>query len=207
MATLLTRAAKGSPLSFAEADANTTLLQTRTGDGWRDNISSIDTRSGGNAPQRNVFRDGLYLYEFSADEMNEVFSNFHIDHDYKLGTMLYPHLHFATTSNASGVVRLGFEYSFAQGHGLGTFPATTTLYLDFTVPANSAFVHFVAEVPEGQGIPGTGVDTDGVILMRIFRDAAHVNDTFPATIFGILSDLHYEVDRYATINRFPNFRA
>ena len=205
--TIVTSTGLGRPLTPAEADANLNTLQTRTGDGWRDNIGSIDTRSGGNAPQRNLFRDGLYLYEFSADDMNEVFSNFHIDHDYKLGTMLYPHLHFATTSNAGGVLRLGFEYSFAQGHGLGTFPATTTIYLNFTVPANSAFVHFVAEAPEGQGIPGTNVDTDGVILMRIFRDAAHVDDTFPATIFGILSDLHYEADRYATINRAPNFRA
>jgi hypothetical protein len=206
MSHLLTSSGKGAPLTPTEADGNLTLLETRTGDGWRDNISSIDTRSGGNAPQRNLFRDGLYLYEFSADDMNEVFSNFHIDHDYKLGTMLYPHLHFATTSSASGVVRLGFEYSFAQGHSLGTFPATTTLYLNFTVPANSQYVHFVAEVPEGQGIPGTGVDTDGVVLMRIFRDAANAADTFPATIFGILADLHYEVDRYSTINRAPNFR-
>lgn len=204
--TLLTSAGKGAPLTPVEADANLTLLQTRTGDGWRDNISSIDTRGGGTAPQINLYRDGIYLYEFSADSMNEVFSNFHIDHDYKLGTMLYPHLHFVTTSNAAGVVRLGFEYTFAQGHGLGSFPASTTLMLDFTVPANSAHVHFVAEMPEGQGIPGTGVDTDGVVLMRIFRDAAHSNDTFTGTIFGIIVDLHYQVDRYATKNRAPNFR-
>lgn len=207
MTTLLTASGKGAPLTPAEADANMTLLTTRTGDGWRDMISEINPRSGGTAPSLSLYRDGIYLYEFSADQMQEVFSNFHIDHDYKLNTMLYPHLHFVTSSNAAGVVRLGFEYTYAKGHGQGTFPASTTLTLDFTVPANSANVHFVAEMPEGQGIPGTDIDTDGVILMRVFRDGAHVNDTFTGTIFGIMSDLHYEVDRYATINRAPNFRA
>jgi hypothetical protein len=206
MATLITSVGKGAPLTPTEADGNLSLLQTRTGDGWRDNISSIDTRGGGNAPERNLYRDGIYLYEFSASQMNEVFSNFHIDHDYKLGTMLYPHFHFVTTNTGSGVVRLGFEYTFAKGHGLEAFPATTTLYRNFSVAANSQNIHFVAEMPEGQGIPGTGVDTDGVVLMRIFRDAGHTDDTFPGTVFGILADLHYEVDRYSTINRAPNFR-
>lgn len=205
--TLITSFGKGAPLTPTEADANLSLLQTRTGDGWRDMISEINPRSGGTAPTLNLYRDGIYLYEFAADQMQEVFSNFHIDHDYKLNTMLYPHLHFVTTSNAAGVVRLGFEYTYAKGHGQGTFPASTTLTLDFAVPANSAHVHFVAEIPEGQGIPGTDIDTDGVIMMRVFRDGAHPNDTFTGTIFGIMSDLHYQVDRYATINRAPNFRA
>ena len=205
--TLKTATGLGRPLTPAEADGNLTVLETRTGDGWRDMISEINPRSGGTAPQLNLYRDGIYLYEFASDQMQEVFSNFHIDHDYKLGTMLYPHLHFVTTSTAGGVVRIGFEYTYAKGHGQGAFPASTTLMLDFTVPPNSQHVHFVAEVPEGQGIPGTNVDTDGAILMRIYRDGAHPNDTFPGTIFGIFSDLHYEVDRYATINRFPDFRA
>lgn len=207
MTALLTSSGKGAPLTPTEADNNLNTLETRTGDGWRDMISEINPRSGGTAPALSLYRDGIYLYEFASDQMQEVFSNFHIDHDYKLNTMLYPHLHFVTTSTAGGVVRLGFEYTYAKGHGLGTFPATTTLTLDFTIPANSQHVHFIAEVPQGQGIPGTNIDTDGAILMRIYRDGTHANDTFTGTIFGIFSDLHYEVDRYATINRFPNFRA
>jgi hypothetical protein len=207
MGTPTLRAEAGRPLTSAEIDDNWRLVETRTGEGWRDMIADINPRSGGTAPSLNLYRDGIYLYEFSAGDLNDVFANFHIDHDYKLNTMLYPHFHFVTTNTGGGVVRLGFEYTFALGHGMGTFPATTTLTLNFTVPAGSQHVHFVAEMPEGQGIPGTGIDTDGVILMRIFRDGAHADDTFPGTIFGITADLHYEVDRYATKNRAPDFRA
>lgn len=202
---LLTAQAKGSSLTPAEADEIVNTLQERTGPGWRDMISEINPRGGGTAPSLNLYRDGIYLFEFSADQLNDVFANFHIDHDYKIGSMLYPHLHFTTTSTASGVVRLGFEYTVAKGHQQMKFPATTTLYLNVTVPANSDHLHFVAEVPEGGGIPGTNVEVDAVILMRIFRDAANVADTFPGTIFAILADCHYECDRYATPNRAPNF--
>lgn len=205
--TITTRTGKGSPLSFAEMDANLAQFDTKTRDGWRDNIAAIDTRAGGTAPQINLYRDGIYLYEFSADSMNEVFASYHIDHDYKPGTMLYPHLHFTTTSTASGVVRLGFEYTYAKGHQQAKFPAATTLTLNVNVPANSDHLHFVAEMPEGQGIPGTNIETDGVVLMRIFRDAGHVDDTFTGTIFGILVDLHYQTSQYATPNRAPDFFA
>lgn len=204
---LLTASGKGAPLTPTEADGNMTLLETRTGEGWRDNIAQIDTRSGGTAPALNLYRDGIYLYEFSADQMQEVFANYHIDHDYKLGTMLYPHLHFTTTSTASGVVRLGFEYTVAKGHQQAKFPATQTLYLNVNVAANSDHLHFVAEVGTGNGIPGTGIEPDTVVLMRIFRDAANVADTFTGTIFAICADLHYECNRYSTPNRAPDFYA
>jgi hypothetical protein len=197
----------GAALTPTEADQNVGTLDLRTGPGWRDNIAQIDTRGGGTAPGLNLYRDGIYLYEFSAESMMEVFANYHIDHDYKLGSMLYPHLHFTTTNASAGVVRLGFEYTIAKGHQQAKFPASSTLYLNVTVPANSDHLHFVAELGTGNGIAGTGIEPDTVVLMRVFRDAASPADTFAGTIFGICADLHYECDRYATPNRAPDFYA
>ena len=210
MSHLITLAGKGAPLTPTEADANMNLLETRTGDGWADIVSEFFTRSGPASPGVSQFRGGIYLLEFSDTDTLEAFANFHIPHAYKPNTMIYPHVHFSVQSNNAGVVRWGFEYTFARRHdstGLRVFPATSTIYIDFTVPANSAYTHFVAEAPQNAGIPGTDIEVDGMVLARVFREPTHPNDTFVGSVWAITSDLHIEVDRHATPNRAPNFYA
>jgi hypothetical protein len=63
----------------------------------------------------------------------------------------------------------------------------------------------VVEAAQGEGIPGTDLEVDGMILARVFRDGAHANDTFGQDVFGITVDLHTEIDRYSTPFRFPPF--
>ena len=206
--TVTYRATQGSALSHSEMDSNLSHFDERTKDGWADIVAELYTRGGPSSPVPTVFRNGIYLYEFMPTDTLEVFSNFHIPHTYKPNTMLYPHVHFSVTSNEAGVVRWAFEWTFARRHdstGLRTFGNTQTLYKDFTIPANSAYTHFVAEVDDLAGIPGTDIEVDGMILMRIYREGAHVNDTFPDSVWGITADVHHEVDRFATINRAPDF--
>lgn len=206
--TITYRAVKGTELSHNEVDANFSTLDTRTASGWADIVSDMYTRGGPSSPSINLYKGGIYLYEFNSSDTLEVFANFHIPHSYKVGTMVYPHVHFVTTSNASGVVRWCFEYTVAKRNESGTgntFGSTTTIAVDYTIPANSADIHLVCEAPEGGGIPSTQMEVDGMILTRVYREAAHVNDTFSASVFGITCDVHIEVDRVATPSRAPNF--
>jgi hypothetical protein len=87
------------------------------------------------------------------------------------------------------------------------FPATSTIYVDFAVPSNSAYKHFVAEPAEGLGIPGSNIEVDGMVMCRIFRDPAHANDTFVGSVWAITADVHHETDRQATPQRAPDFYA
>jgi len=198
----------GAPLTPGEADANIQTLEVRTGDGWADIVSELIIRDTPSAPIGTVFKGAIPLWEFPTNDMREAFVNFHIPHSWKPGTMVYPHVHFATASNLSGVVRWAFEYTWARRHdstGQRTFMAVQTIYVDFTITANSADEHFVCEAPQDGGIAGAGLEVDSMILMRVYRDGLHVNDTFPASVLGITADLHYEVDRYATPSRSPDF--
>ena len=206
--TITYRATKGAALTHNELDGNFADLDSRTADGWADIVAELYTRGGPASPVPTSYKGGIYLYEFTPGDTLEVFSNFHIPHSWKLGTMLYPHFHFATTSNATGVVRIGFEYTLAQRTGGGSndrFGATQTITVDFNIHANSADVHFVCEAPDLGGIPGTTLDVDGMVLCRIFREGAHVNDTFPESIWGITADMHIEVDKASTPFRAQNF--
>lgn len=205
---ITTRAGKGSALSFAEMDANTEQFDLKTADGWADIVSEFYTRGGPASPGVSQFIGGIYLLEFSDSDVLEAFANVHIPHAYKPGTMMYPHIHFSVKSNDAGTVRWGVEWTFARRHdstGQTAFPATSTIYIDFPVPANSANVHFVAEAAEGQGIPGIHIEVDGMVMCRVFRDPAHANDTFVGSVWAITSDMHIEVDRASTPNRAPDF--
>ena len=180
-----------------------------SGYGWNDIISEVVLKgSGAGDPAWANFRDGMYGYSFSASAMKETFHRFHILHDYATGTVLYPHIHWSPNTTSTGVVRWGFEYSVAKGHQQGagsTFGATTTVYVEQSVNTSSQYQHFVAEVAIGDAIPATLVEPDSLILMRIFRDAAHVNDTFPDAVFAWMADIHYQSSRLSTKNKAPNF--
>jgi hypothetical protein len=203
--TITTRAGKGAPLTFAEADENFSDLDTRTALGWRDNIVQLDVQVGNaDAPTLNVFRDGIKAYTFFAGEMSEAFANFHIDHDYAPGTALYPHVHWAITSTETGTVRWGVEWTYAKGHGQMAFGPTQTVYVEQAADG-VAYKHFVAEVSDANAIPGTGIETDGIIMCRFFRDGAHPNDTLNADVFVFCVDLHYQASQHTTPGKSPPF--
>lgn len=203
--TIYTATGKGSPLTVAEADANMTQFDDRTKQGWRDNIVQLDVQVGNvDAPVLNIFRDGIHAYAFFAGELSEAFANFHIDHDYALGTALYPHIHWAVNTTATGTVRWGIEYTVAKGHGQGAFGPTTTVYVEQSSDGTQ-YKHYVAEVSDGNAIPGTGIEPDTLILCRFFRDGAHANDTLDADVFVFCVDLHYQADKATTPNKAPDF--
>lgn len=202
---IVTAAGKGAPLTPAEADANMTQFDERTRLGWRDNIVQLDVQVGNpDAPVLNIFRDGIHAYNFFAGELSEAHASFHIDHDYAPGTALYPHIHWAVNTAATGTVRWGIEWTYAKGHGQMAFGPTQTVYVEQA--ANGiAYTHFVAEVSDANAIPGTNIETDGILLCRFFRDGTHPNDTLDADVFVFCVDLHYQASQLTTPNKAPPF--
>lgn len=202
--TITTRSGKGAELTFSELDGNFDDLNTRTALGWRDNIIEITLRNGPSDAQFALFRDGIYLPSFVQSGVQNGYGNWHIDHDYALGTALYPHIHWSVNSTLIGTVRWGFEYTLAKGHQQAAFGPTTTIYVEQTT-TGTQYMHYIAEVSDANAIPGTGIEPDTMILCRVFRDATHPNDTFDDQVFGVALDLHYQANRATTPNKVPNF--
>lgn len=202
--TVVYQSEKGAPLSYAEADGNLEHFDIKTRDGWRDNIIEITLRNGPAEPQLTQFRDGIYLPAFVQTDQQSGFGNWHIDHDYKMGTPLYLHIHWSTNATLTGTVRWGFEYTLAKGHQQMAFGPTTTVYVE-QAATGVQFMHYVAEVSDANAIPGTHIEPDTMILCRVFRDATHPNDTFDDQVFGVALDLHYQVAQAATPGKRPDF--
>ena len=208
MTALLTRAAKGSALTYTEFDGNIDEIELRTGQGWNDLVQDVTVRSGSNAPSPTIFIGGISAYEFSPTTMNECFVNFHMRHDYIAGTMVYPHVHWSHNTDAAGVVRWGFEYTLARRNdstGNVTFASPSTLYIEHTVTLGETYQHHVNEAADGAGIAGTDLQEDALILCRVFRDATHANDTYPDPIHLLTVDIHYECNTLSTPLRTPPF--
>jgi hypothetical protein len=194
----------GGPLTPAEADGNAGEFDRRTASGWRDNIIEITLRNGPADAQFAQFRDGIYLPTFVQSGIQNGYGNWHVDHDYKMGSALYPHIHWSTNSATMGTVRWGFEFTLAKGHQQMAFGPTTTVYVE-QASLGVPYMHYIAEVSDANAIPGTLIEPDTMILCRVFRDATNVNDTFDDQVFGVALDLHYEVAQAATVNKRPDF--
>jgi hypothetical protein len=174
--------------------------------GWDDITADLAAGKavGANAPTWGVFRDGLKAYGFDAGTMNEIWITFHIKHDYAEGTNVYPHVHWApNTTTATGTVRWGFEYTLAKGHDQEAFPASTTVYVEYAFSADKQYQHIISEVADADAFDAFEADT--LVLMRIFRDAAHANDTFADTVYAFTADLHFQADKDVTPNKSPPF--
>lgn len=174
---------------------------------WKDLSGEFTVRnlSGGNNPTWGTIFDNLQGLVFSASTMNQVWVNFHINHDIALGTKVYPHIHWLPLTNASGTVRWGIEYSVAKGHGQQVFHPSVTVYVNHTIPANSFKKHFVSEVSEADAIPPTNIEPDSFVKVRVFRDAKNALDTYPGEVHAWFADLHYQAERIGTMNKAPNF--
>ncbi len=186
---------------------NVTLKVDNDDFGWADIIAPITVRGGGaNNPAWVQFRDGIFGYEFQSSRSNEFWASYHLNHDYALGTPIFPHVHWSPVTAQTGTVRWTLEYTVAKGHQQTTgsvFGHTQTISMLTTISQPSQYMHFVTEVPEAQGLTSSLFEPDALIVARWFRHGA--NDTYPASVIGFTTDIHYQVARASTKNRAPNF--
>lgn len=169
--------------------------------GWADILGDLNVRgTGGASPAWTTFRNGINAYSFSASSLQEIWINFHMPHDYMIGTMIYPHVHWSTTGTNTGSVVWRMEYTFARGYSIEAFPATatTTITQAFT---GTAYTHMIAEPAEGAGLLLANLEPDTLILCRFYRDAANPADTQTQAAFVFNIDLHYQTEGFTTNER------
>lgn len=174
---------------------------------WASVTASINASkvTGAAQPNWSVFRDGIYAYAFSASALNEAWVCLHIPHSYKRGTDIEPSLHWAAGNTTNtGTVRLGVEYTIAKSFGVEAFPASTTIYVE-QAANGTPYMHYHLDFDPADVIPADSREPDTLIMARVFRDAAHANDTFTGDAFILNFDLHVQMDRIGTLNSDSDF--
>ncbi len=175
--------------------------------GWKDNVVSLNAMNMGDPSYSPIFADsgnGIWGLCFSDDNTNYAYCDFHINHDYKIGSKIYPHIHWMPLSHSTGKVKWVFEYIFAKGHGQNESltDATTTFSI---LQAGKGLVgeHMVCECSDEQTFIVSEPDT--IVRLKVYRDGASPDDTFYGSVVGLMMDFHYQSDRETTPNKSPDF--
>lgn len=192
-------------------NSNTDELYYKAGTGWFDILGNLSNATAPGAglvapdwvkiADNGAGSSGVWGRGFDPSSEEDLIVPLHIPHGI-LDEIIYPHVHWSPSNTNTGTVRWGLEWSYAKGYNQETFPTTTITYIEQAAPGVVGR-HMIAEVVD-PGITVAGLETDGLILTRLFRDATHPNDTFTGDAIATFMDAHVQVDRMATPNRnFP----
>lgn len=195
------RQTKGSALSYSELDGNFSDLAARTDVAWAMDGLEPTVREGlGNPAELMQFRDNIYVYAYAPGSLSESFTNWDVPFSWAPGTDLYLAFHWSPgASTATGTVRWGIDYIWAEVNG--TFNSQVTEYYDVAADG-TAYKHFQSV---STPFPGNLAAPNMRFLLRIFRDGAATEDTFPADAFLFGVDFYYQVNKFGTPSFTPPY--
>ena len=181
--------------------------QNRFGAGWQDLIATLtNSNASGISPPtwKAMGSNGNYGLRFTAGD--SAFAIFHVPHDWKFGTLAYPHIHFLVdiALTAGDTITWKLIYSIAKGHqqGESMIGPRTTITLTYTANGTEiAGEHIILECTEADAVDMREVDA--LACFEVEMDAASV--TGAEEIFGLMCDLHYESDGMLTSEKAPEF--
>ena len=128
--------------------------------------------------------DGIFLRSFANDE--HMFLAGQMSHEWKSGTIIFPHFHIMASDANVGDINFGIEYSWININD--TADVNTTIITGETSVNNEENVNKILALPE---IVGTGKTLSSQFVARIFRSAT---DTYASEVWLMEFDLHFEID-------------
>lgn len=146
--------------------------------------------------------DKIFALAFDDTVEEEVYFNVQMPHGYKIGTTIYPHVHFSTVVPSGGNVVWGLEYTLASY--LDPFFPTVLTLATGVVSAGLPWLHYVANFspPIVNGVPYLIHTLSTMLLCRLFRDATNLNDTYPGDAFLLEIDFHYQKDDLGSVQEW-----
>jgi hypothetical protein len=146
-------------------------------------------------PGYDAFKNGTLAFAFDKASDESLYFDLQIPHNYKLGSTMRAHIHWAPLDVGVGGVVWCLEYTLQEING--TFGATTTDCAR-QVGSGVAYAHQKLDVELLSG----GATVSAVAACRLFRDAdsseGKGTDDYDADAFGLSFDIHYEIDSFGS---------
>lgn len=145
--------------------------------------------------------NGTLLFDAATDEY--AVAVVQLPHSWQEGTSVYPHVHWAKTTSATGDVAWVMEYKAYKinevGAGAWATLATVTTPVAGTPDTNQAEKHLISTFGE---LVMTGYEFSDILLIRIYRDANNAADTYGADARLLEFDIHYQIDSLGSDGEF-----
>lgn len=194
---------KGTGLKVDQADPDW---------GWYDLLGELHVYGDIGDANRIVYRGGIKSLQFALSD--SAYVDFHMPHDYAMGTDLFIHVHWSHNSTlvTGGSTTWGFEIICARGHDQQPFTAPVTASV-IQNASTTQYQHMIAEtIASVSGGSGVAMDTDGLevdalILCRVYLDS---NDIIVSgggvpEPFAHFVDIHYQSTGVPTKQKEPDF--
>lgn len=176
--------------------------------GWHDLTGTIRLGNTVNDPTYVTYQGAIKQPQFDVGD--EVFTEFHIPHDYAPGTDIYIHAHWSHNSAlvTTGGITGNFEASYAKGHNQAFFstPVIVNLIEDASLVR---YQHLITEgllsaaLGAGGLIPTEDLEPDGVLLSRVELTGNTMDGG--AKPFLHFIDIHYQSTGLPTKQKTPDF--
>jgi hypothetical protein len=177
---------------YTEFEADGTLHMVGDATNWNDiNKALLPLSIGVNVPSIIAVNGASHLKvrAFNGNAtMEELGEGCEILHDYKEGTDIQPHLHWAATTADAGNVKWQLAYMWINRDG--TYSGETII--DVTVAASE--VAWKEQRTNFPAISGTGKEIGSRFQFVLFRDPADVADTYAHDAAAFDFGIHYERD-------------
>jgi hypothetical protein len=149
-----------------------------------------------NNPDWVAFKGGLVLgFGDQAVEGNEeiVYFSVQVPHNWKEGTDITPHVHWAVASTTIANVVWKLTYSWASING--TFPSETTIIKTGSADGTNS-KHNISIFDT---IAGSGKTLSSMLVCSLKRNSSNAADTLTGEDALLLEiDFHYQIDRFGS---------
>eukprot|EP00899_Mesostigma_viride_P024108 jgi/Mesvir1/4882/Mv11151-RA.1 len=167
--------------------------------------SVLVTNLGGGGNTVKLF---VHSFDTSNPQPKEMFLNIQLPHAWKAGTEIRPHVHFIKSGTATGHVRFGLEYSWANV--MEAFPTSTTIYMCTSAELTAAdqYKHIIASRTTPGGTTKAVMSNpnkrdSSMLMMRLFRNVNDVEDTLNEAVWALELDLHVQHDTFGSWYEYP----
>lgn len=159
---------------------------------WEDIRVSVNAAKKGASPPGDITLIGnIVVYGFDAANVEDVQFAMQMPHSYKLGSTIYPHVHWCPTDANAGNVSWGLEYTWIDINS--TF-GDTAIVSGASSTGSTDNKHILTSLT---AISGAGISTvSSMVLCRLFRDAdsTYNTDDYASDAALLEFDFHFEMD-------------
>lgn len=177
--------------SYTQFESDGTMAAIGNATTWKDiNVGGVTlTQAVANRPTlTTITGTNILTYAFNGVSLlNELHGAFEIQHDYKVGSDIVPHVHFYPTTTGAGNVKWNMEYWIKDDN---IAPITGTI-------SSTTAVNGIAweEIRTNLAtVVGTNIKIGSQFHFRLWRDPNDVADTYGADAAIGTVGIHYECD-------------
>lgn len=181
----------------------TPVAGTTTEGAWNDLQGSVSEGAAGAALTFAAFRDTPFKFaSFRDAQSDELHMTFQMNHTWKPGTPVRPHVHVIPLAAATGVVRFTGYYAWAlfgqEAPALSGWTAFTVDHSILAAEVNKLDIIGLAEITP----PADAVESD-CLLVYLKRDGGAGADTYAGNLAVVSVDCHYQGTKLGSDAEFP----